>query len=169
MNCGSQRWIARHALLADEALFCAADTYARGSVTGFYRSGWQLVWQSDSASVSGTLTDSCLDSKESFSIGLWFFQCSIYKGDSGEIFPGVSRVNKETKTSCFLVTQRHSDKGDSAGFFLGDSVKARSTSWHLRRRALDLFSTLRSWMAPTSLSGSHRLWTSWCRRNRSNQ
>ena len=169
MNCGSQRWIARHALPVDEALFCAVDTYARGSVTGFYRSGWQLGWQSDSASVSGTLTDSCLDSKESFSIGLWFFQCSIYKGDSGKIFPGVSRVNKETKTSCFLVTQRHSDKGDSAGFFLGDSVKARSTSWHLCRRALDLFSTLRSWMAPTSLFGSRRSWMCWCRRNKSNQ
>ena len=66
--------------------------------------------------MSGTLTDSCIDSKESFSIGLWFFQCSIYKGDSGKIFPGVSRVNKETKTSCFLVTQRPSDKGDSADF-----------------------------------------------------
>ena len=32
MYCGSQRWIARHALLANEALFCAADIYAQGSV-----------------------------------------------------------------------------------------------------------------------------------------
>ena len=77
MNCGSQRWIARHALLANEALFCAVTAYARGisegSTAGVYSQGDSVTMP-----VCQRHSQTVVRLKKSHFIGLWFFSSALF-------------------------------------------------------------------------------------------